>query len=78
VNGFLSWWDGVELWLTGLPFVAQTVVVIPVVLVIAYLAAAGLDAALDRGIRLRDRLRRPRATGALVAGDTARDGEEER
>ena len=72
MDGFLSWWDGVELWLTGLPFVAQTVVVIPVVLVVAYLVAAGLDAALDRGARLRERLRRghdERADGMAENGE---------
>ena len=37
VNGFLSWWDGVELWLSGLGFVLQTIVVMPVVLALAYL-----------------------------------------
>ena len=46
VNGFLSWWDGVELWLSGLGFVLQTIVVMPVVLVLAYLTAVALDALL--------------------------------
>ncbi|KMO83958.1 hypothetical protein [Mycolicibacterium chlorophenolicum] len=57
VGGFLSWWDGVELWLSGLPFVAQSVVVIPVVLALAYAVAVVLDAVLDRGIQLQHRLR---------------------
>ena len=34
VNGFLNWWDGIELWLSGLAFVLQAMVVMPVVLVI--------------------------------------------
>ncbi|MGB8505315.1 MAG: hypothetical protein WCE29_24795, partial [Mycobacterium sp.] len=29
--GFLNWWDGVELWLSGLGFVLQTIVVMQVV-----------------------------------------------
>lgn len=58
VGGFLSWWDGVELWLSGLPFVAQSVVVIPIVLALAYAVAVVLDAVLDRGIQLQQRLRR--------------------
>ena len=58
MNGFLSWWDGVELWLTGLPFVVQTVVVMPVVLALAYGTAVLLDGALGNGIRVRRRLRR--------------------
>ncbi|MDT7762296.1 MAG: hypothetical protein QOC63_1716, partial [Mycobacterium sp.] len=46
MGGFLSWWDGVELWLSGLPFVAQTAVVMPVVLALAYGIATALDGAL--------------------------------
>jgi hypothetical protein len=52
VNGILSWWDGVELWLSGLGFVLQTLVVMPAVLALAYLIAVVLDALLGRGIRL--------------------------
>lgn len=57
MNAILNWWDGVELWLSGLGFVFQTIVVMPVVLVLAYLIATGLDAALGRGIGLMNRLR---------------------
>jgi len=57
VSAFLSWWDGVELWLTGLGFVAQTAVVMPVVLALAFGIAVVLDAALGRGIRLLRRAR---------------------
>jgi hypothetical protein len=57
VNGFLSWWDGVELWLSGLGFVLQTILVIPVVLALAYLIAVVLDALLGRGIELMRRVR---------------------
>lgn len=52
MSGILSWWDGVELWLSGLGFVAQTVVVMPVVLALAYVAAVVLDGGLGNGIRL--------------------------
>ncbi|HXO81316.1 MAG TPA: hypothetical protein VN856_15670 [Mycobacterium sp.] len=57
VNGFLGWWDGVELWLSGLGFVFQSIVVMPVVLLLAYAIAAGLDAMLGRGIQVMRRLR---------------------
>jgi hypothetical protein len=60
VGGFLNWWDGVELWLSGLPFVAQTVVVMPVVLALAYGIAIALDGALGNGIRVLRRARRDR------------------
>jgi hypothetical protein len=57
MNAILSWWDGVELWLSGLGFVFQTIVVMPVVLALAYVIAAALDGALGRGIHLMRRLR---------------------
>jgi hypothetical protein len=57
VKAILSWWDGVELWLSGLPFILQTIVVMPVVLALAYFIAVGLDALLGRGIGLMRRVR---------------------
>ena len=69
MHGFLSWWDGVELWLSGLPFVAQTVVVMPVVLALAYGLAVLLDTVLDKGIQLRERLRRRGAAGDAEGSD---------
>ena len=57
VGGFLSWWDGAELWLSGLGFVLQTVIVMPVVLVLAYGIAVAVDAVLGNGIAMVRRLR---------------------
>jgi hypothetical protein len=57
VAGFLSWWDGAELWLSGLGFVVQTLIVMPVVLVLAYGIALAADAALGNGIAVVRRLR---------------------
>jgi hypothetical protein len=57
MNAILSWWDGVELWLSGLGFVFQSIVVMPVVLLLAYVIAAGLDAMLGRGIQVMRRIR---------------------
>ncbi|MDR3662384.1 MAG: hypothetical protein P4L86_18725 [Mycobacterium sp.] len=57
MNGFLNWWDGVELWLSGLSFVAQTIIVMPVVLVLAFALAVLLDVALGAGIKLLHRAR---------------------
>jgi hypothetical protein len=57
MDGFLSWWDGVELWLSGLGFVLQTVVVMPVVLLLAYGVATLLDGLLGRVVVLERRLR---------------------
>jgi membrane protein implicated in regulation of membrane protease activity len=58
VNGFLNWWDGNELWISGLPFVLQAMVVMPVVLAVAYLTAVLLDAVLSKSIELMRRARR--------------------
>ncbi|MDM4141829.1 MULTISPECIES: hypothetical protein [Mycobacterium] len=57
VNAFLNWWDGNELWLSGLPFVLQALVVMPAVLVVAYATAALLDGVLGKGIELMRRAR---------------------
>ncbi|WP_036423417.1 hypothetical protein [Mycolicibacterium vinylchloridicum] len=57
MQGLLSWWDGVELWLSGLGFVLQTVIVIPVVLLLAYAIALVIDLILGNGIRVVRRLR---------------------
>ena len=57
VDGFLNWWDGNELWLSGLPFVLQAMVVMPVVLVVAYIMATVLDGLLGKGIELMRRIR---------------------
>lgn len=57
MSGFLSWWDGAELWLSGLGFVWQTLIIMPVVLVLAYGIAVVIDAALGSGIRVLHRVR---------------------
>ena len=64
MGGILSWWDGVELWLSGLGFVAQTAVVMPVVLALAYGLAVVLDGALGNGIKM--------LSGALHRGEDPR------
>jgi hypothetical protein len=55
--GFLTWWDGVELWLSGLGFFVQTLIVMPVVLAFAFGVATLVDGLLGRGIRLITRIR---------------------
>ena len=57
MSGFLSWWDGFELWLSGRGFVLQTLIVMPVVLALAYGIGLTLDAVLGSGIRVFRRLR---------------------
>ena len=57
MSGFLSWWDGFELWLSGRGFVLQTLIVMPVVLALAYGIAVAVDTVLGGGIRALRRLR---------------------
>jgi hypothetical protein len=57
VSAFLNWWDGNELWLSGLAFVLQAMIVMPVVLAVAYTTAVLLDGLLGRSIKLMRRLR---------------------
>ncbi len=57
VTGFLNWWDGIELWLSVLAFVLQAMVVMPIVLALAYVAAASLDRLLGKGTQLMRRAR---------------------
>ena len=63
MDGILNWWDGFELWLSGLGFVWQTLIVMPVVLVLAFGIAIAIDAVLGGGIRVIRGLRgdRPEA-----------------
>jgi hypothetical protein len=55
MNAFLNWWDGNELWLSGLAFVLQAMIVMPVVLAVAYVTAALLDGLLGKGIKVMRR-----------------------
>ncbi|OBI13827.1 MULTISPECIES: hypothetical protein [unclassified Mycobacterium] len=57
MGGFLNWWDGNELWLSGLAFVLQAMIVMPVVLAVAYVTAGLLDRLLGKGIKLMRRVR---------------------
>ena len=63
MDGILSWWDGFELWLSGLGFVWQTLVVMPVVLMLAFGLAVAIDTVLGGGIRVLRRLRGDRQVG---------------
>ncbi|BBY01704.1 hypothetical protein [Mycobacterium seoulense] len=58
MTAFLNWWDGNELWLSGLAFVLQAMVVMPVVLVVAAVTAGLLDGLLGKSIALMRRARR--------------------
>lgn len=57
VGGLLNWWDGVELWLSGLSFGWQAMLVMPVVLMVACVIATGLDGVFGKGIQLIQQVR---------------------
>lgn len=58
----LDWWDGAELWLSGLDFVPQVAIVMPVALALSYGLALVADKLLGCGIRSLRRLRRDRGS----------------
>lgn len=72
VAGFLSWWDSVELWLSGLGFVLQTIIVMPVVLLLAYGMALVVDRVLGTGISVLRFIRHD--VGDDNSGDEAGQG----
>ena len=47
LEGIAQWWDGVELWLTQLPFPFQVLLAVLVLLPGCWIAAAGFDRALE-------------------------------
>jgi hypothetical protein len=65
MHGLMSWWDGVELWLVGLPFALQVAVTMVVVLPLC----AGAAIVVDRGVEV---------VSALLGGRTRRSGDEQR
>ena len=69
-----TWWDGVELWIAGLPFVPQVAVVLSVVVPAAALTAYVVDVALSALFDARRRcFRRTPADqdhAALTTGDS--------
>ncbi|OYD71115.1 hypothetical protein [Rhodococcus sp. OK302] len=42
-----GWWDGFELWIAGLPFIPQVVLVLAVIVPLCWLIAVGLDRGLS-------------------------------
>lgn len=71
-----QWWDSVELWLTGLPFVLQVSLVMVVLAVIAMLVVRVLSALIDRVADVLDS-RLARAERADLPGHGAVEGVDE-
>lgn len=69
MNQIASWWDGLELWLSGLPYVPQLLLVIVVALPVAFGLARLFDMAIERVFALLGRDRVPASVEATAVGD---------
>ncbi|GGG02767.1 hypothetical protein GCM10007304_16030 [Rhodococcoides trifolii] len=70
MNDATSWWDGIELWVVGLPFIPQVALVVVVVLPIAAAIALVLDRAVSELTKLNPRGKSARRE-AIVSDGTA-------
>lgn len=77
MESIARWWDGVELWVTGLPFVPQSVVVLLVIVPIAFLLARVFDRVLAVVLHLLGRDARAARDAELTgaATTTTKDGQ---
>ncbi len=76
VHAIARWWDSVELWLTGLPYVPQVALVMVVLAMIAMLVVRVLGALLDRVADVLD-TRFELSNRADVPGQRAGEGIDE-
>jgi hypothetical protein len=76
LRDLLDWWDGVELWLTQLSFPFQVLLAVLVLLPGCWLAAAGIDRAVDRIVAAVAARRSPRAPEPAEAADEPSSGAE--
>lgn len=78
MESIARWWDGVELWVTGLAFVPQAIVVMLVVVPAAFGLARVFDRVLALVLHLLGRDaradRETREVSTLAAADTTKDG----
>ncbi|RJO69892.1 hypothetical protein D5S18_28810 [Nocardia panacis] len=58
MHSIAGWWDGFELWVAGLPFIPQFLVVLLGMVPVSFAIAFALDRGLRAGLRLlgRDRI----------------------
>lgn len=52
MDAIARWWDSVELWITGLPFIPQVALVLVTVVPLCFLVAAVLDRLMGRALEL--------------------------
>ncbi|SFA39298.1 hypothetical protein SAMN05444374_101282 [Rhodococcoides kroppenstedtii] len=69
MNAVASWWDGVELWIAGLPFVPQVAVVLAVVVPAAAVVAVVADVVLSALFDARRRVVGKDRPGRVVGKD---------
>lgn len=67
MHAIATWWDGVELWITGLPFVPQSIVVLLVVVPVAFGLSAAFDGVLAAVLRILGRDGRTERDAASTA-----------
>ncbi|MDG3011823.1 hypothetical protein G4X40_16885 [Rhodococcus sp. D2-41] len=72
MNQIAHWWDGVELWVTGLAFIPQVLVVMVVVVPLCALIARLVDLALAWVFRVLGRDEEPSAAAAAATDSEAR------
>ncbi len=77
MGGIGTWWDGVEQWLTGRPYVVQLIVVSVFFIPLAAGLAAGLNALVGKGFRVVDRMAERRDEGRAAAAVGAQETGEE-
>lgn len=70
MDALATWWDGAELWATGLPFVAQASIVLVVVVPLCALAAQALDRIVGLATVLLVRVRPEREVSTPPPGES--------
>lgn len=75
VHALATWWDGIELWVTGLPFVPQSIVVLLILVPIAFGVARLFDRVLAEVLRALGRDARSDRDVAVATDDSpSREG----
>ncbi|MCZ4275101.1 MAG: hypothetical protein WBB62_09510 [Rhodococcus sp. (in: high G+C Gram-positive bacteria)] len=69
MNAIATWWDGVELWIIGLPFIPQSIVVLLVVVPIAFGLSRLFDHVLAEILRVLGRDAHPESDAVSPASD---------
>ncbi len=71
MHAIATWWDGIELWITGLPFVPQSLVLLLVLVPIAFGLARAFDRALAAVLHVLGRDARAERDAIDVASDSS-------